>query len=90
YMVLPSDVIIPNVFSPDGDGHNDALEFENAQYFNNNHLRVYNRWGQVVYESTSYKNNWRPRDVPEGTYYFVFAMQDGRKWAGHVTLLRTN
>ena len=90
YMVLPSDVIIPNVFSPAGDGHNDALEFENAQYFNNNHLRVYNRWGQVVYESTSYKNNWRPRDVPEGTYYFVFAMQDGRKWAGHVTLLRTN
>jgi gliding motility-associated-like protein len=90
YTIVPSDVIIPNVFSPDGDEYNEALEFANAQYFDNNHLRVYNRWGQMIYESLNYRNTWRPRDVPEGTYYFVFAMADGRKWAGHVTLLRKN
>ena len=90
YTVIPSEVVIPNVFSPDGDDYNEALEFENAQFFNNNHLRVYNRWGQMIYESTNYRNTWRPRDVPEGTYYFIFAMADGREWAGHVTLLRKN
>lgn len=90
YVIIPSDVIIPNVFSPDGDEYNESLEFVNAQFFNNNHLRVYNRWGQMIYESMNYKNTWRPRDVPEGTYYYVFAMADGRKWAGHVTLLRKN
>lgn len=90
YTVIPSEVVIPNVFSPDGDEYNEALEFENAQFFNNNHLRVYNRWGQMIYESTNYRNTWRPRDVPEGTYYFIFAMADGREWAGHVTLLRKN
>lgn len=90
YVVIPSDVVIPNVFSPDGDEYNEDLEFVNAQFFNNNHLRVYNRWGQMIYESANYKNTWRPRDVPEGTYYYVFAMADGRKWTGHVTLLRKN
>ena len=90
YVIIPSDVVIPNVFSPDGDEYNEALEFENAQFYNNNHLQVYNRWGQMIYESLNYRNTWRPRDVPEGTYYFIFAMADGREWAGHVTLLRKN
>ncbi|MBL0044825.1 MAG: PKD domain-containing protein [Flavobacteriales bacterium] len=88
YLVAPSDVIVPNVFSPNGDGQNDALEFTNAQYFDNNHLQVYNRWGNLLYENRNYRNNWRPNDVSEGTYYFIFAMQDGREWTGHVTLLR--
>jgi len=44
----------------------------------------------MIYESLNYRNTWRPRDVPEGTYYFIFAMADGREWAGHVTLLRKN
>ncbi|HEY0976738.1 MAG TPA: gliding motility-associated C-terminal domain-containing protein, partial [Flavobacteriales bacterium] len=88
YDVVPTDVIIPNVFSPNSDGSNDALEFGNAQYFPNNHLQVYNRWGNLVYESMNYRNTWRPSDVSEGTYFFIFHMQDGREWAGHVTLLR--
>lgn len=88
YIVAPADVVIPNVFSPNGDGYNDALEFSNAQYFPGNQLRVYNRWGQNIFESFNYRNTWTASGVPDGTYYFVFAMQDGRKWAGHVTLLR--
>lgn len=88
YIVAPADVFIPNVFTPNGDGDNDALAFSNAQYFPNNQLKVYSRWGNVVYESSNYQNNWSPRDVSEGTYYFIFTMADGRNWAGHVTLLR--
>ncbi len=88
YIVAPADVTVPNVFSPNDDGENDALTFSNAQYFPNNHLRVYNRWGQQIYESMNYRNSWTASGVSEGTYYFVFAMQDGRKWAGHVTLVR--
>ncbi len=88
YIVAPADVIVPNVFSPNGDGQNDALMFSNAQYFANNHLRVYNRWGQQIYESLNYQNTWTAQGLSEGTYYFVFAMTDGRKWAGPVTLLR--
>ncbi len=88
YIVAPADVFIPNVFTPNGDGLNDALVFSNAQYFPNNQLKVYSRWGNLVYESSNYKNNWAPRDVSEGTYYFIFTMADGRNWAGHVTILR--
>ena len=57
-------------------------------FFNNNHLQVYNRWGQMIYESTNYKNNWRAPDVAEGTYFFVLKLANGKDYSGHVTLLR--
>jgi gliding motility-associated-like protein len=88
YVIRPADVIIPNVFSPNGDGVNDALVFENVQYYNNT-LTVFNRWGQEVFTANNYKNNWRAIDVPDGTYYFVLVLnEDGREFTGHVTILR--
>ncbi len=88
-IVLPEEIIIPNVFTPNGDGHNDALVFEGVQYYPNASLVVYNRWGREVYASGSYKNTWRPgREIPDGTYYFILEPGDGKRYAGPVTLLR--
>jgi gliding motility-associated-like protein len=87
--VLPTEVVVPNVFSPNGDGVNDALVFEGIQYLPNTALHVFNRWGQVLFQSGNYKNNWRPSpDIPEGTYFFVLKLEDGRTFTGHVTILR--
>lgn len=88
YRILPGDIIIPNVFSPNGDGENDFLEFANAEFFNENVLTVYDRWGKEVFTDKNYQNTWRAPDVTEGTYYYIFRMKDGREWTGHVTLLR--
>lgn len=87
YLIIPEEVVIPNVFTPNGDGDNDFFTIENAQYFNNS-LQVYNRWGQVVLDVTNYRNNWRATDMPDGTYYYIFQLTDGREYSGHVTLLR--
>lgn len=88
YVVAPAEIIVPNVFSPNNDGVNDFLVFENLQFYPNSRLTVYSRWGNVVYENSSYQNNWRAQGVSEGTYFFVLSMQDGRKYEGHVTIVR--
>ena len=49
---------------------------------------MFNRWGQMIYQSSSYQNNWRAPGVPEGTYFFVLKLPDGKDYSGHVTLLR--
>jgi gliding motility-associated-like protein len=87
YTIYPEDVIIPNVFSPNGDGSNDLFVIENGE-FTRNRLEIYNRWGQIVYEAKDYRNSWRANDVPDGTYYYVFTLDSGKDYSGHVTILR--
>ena len=88
YAVAPQEIFIPNVFSPNNDGYNDVLEFTNLEFYPNSDLIVYSRWGNVVYESASYRNTWNGRDASDGTYFYVLHVSDGRTFTGHVTLLR--
>lgn len=88
-VVLPEGIERPNVFTPNGDGINDALVFEGVQFHANASLQVMNRWGQEVFSSANYKNTWRPsKEIPEGTYYYILRLPDGKEYTGHVTLLR--
>ncbi|MBK8499105.1 MAG: gliding motility-associated C-terminal domain-containing protein [Flavobacteriales bacterium] len=87
YTVIGGPIIIPNVFSPNGDDHNETFHIQNVEQYNND-LWVYNRWGSKVYTSRNYKNQWDGDDVPDGTYYYVLRIDNGDEYAGHVTLLR--
>lgn len=64
-IVVPLEIEVPNLFSPNGDGQNDALVFTGAEYYPGNKLSVYNHWGQPIYEASSYRNTWRAPDVAE-------------------------
>jgi gliding motility-associated-like protein len=86
-LVKPTEIFVPNVFSPNGDGLNDLLEFSGVEFYPNAQLSVYNRWGNEIYSSPSYRNNWQAVGVSEGTYYYVLKV-DGKEYAGAVTLLR--
>lgn len=82
---------IPNVFTPNGDGINDYFEIEGLQDFPENELMVYNRWGNMVYRSKSYKNDWDGAHLNEGTYYYILRVLIHGKWdtfKGYVTLIR--
>jgi gliding motility-associated-like protein len=73
-----------NIFSPNGDGENDTLYFEGLEiYFIANRpvkLEVFNRWGNLVYEDTDYKNDWTGDDVSDGTYYYILTLpEEGRE-----------
>lgn len=87
YVVIGGPLTIPNVFSPNGDGNNETFHIINVEQYNND-LYVYNRWGSKVYTSRNYKNQWDGGGVPDGTYYYVLRIDDGREFSGHVTLLR--
>jgi gliding motility-associated-like protein len=67
---------IPNVFTPNGDGSNDFLVFKNLENSPNNHLIIYNRWGQNIFETDSYKNNWNGDAHAAGTYFFILQVNN--------------
>jgi gliding motility-associated-like protein len=74
FEVRARDIKVPNVVTPNGDGVNDAFVIENLDFYINGKLKVFNRWGQLVYESSDYKNDWIPSALENGTYYFQLAI----------------
>ena len=84
------DIIIPNVFTPNGDGTNDFFVIDGIELLKNCELKIYNRWGRKVYESEDYKNDWDGKGFAEGTYYYVFTtpVTSLKPFHGTVTLLR--
>ncbi|MFN7013796.1 MAG: gliding motility-associated C-terminal domain-containing protein, partial [Bacteroidia bacterium] len=52
--ILP-DIIFPNGFTPNGDGVNDVWIIDNIQFFPNNVVEVYNRWGELLFRSEGYE-----------------------------------
>lgn len=69
-----SDVNFPNVFTPNGDGLNDVFEIlglpEDMCYNRFETIRVFNRWGKVLFESNTRDFKWDGEDYPSGTYYY--------------------
>ncbi|HEY0979189.1 MAG TPA: gliding motility-associated C-terminal domain-containing protein [Flavobacteriales bacterium] len=88
-VTLPDVIEMPNVFSPNGDGHNDR--FVPVVYYGSSaRLEIFNRWGQSVFTTASLAQGWSGQGSPDGTYYYVVTPDDGRveKLTGHVTLVR--
>ena len=69
--------ILPEGFSPNGDGINDRLVIPLAEYLKLIKLQVFNRWGDLVFQSEDYKNDWEglnhnlKQPLPDGTYYYM-------------------
>ena len=83
-------VRIPNIFTPNGKGGNDTFFIDGLDKYAGSELMVYNRWGNLVYESSDYKNDWRAIDLSEGNYWYVLKLPYGKKmeYTGTLQLLR--
>jgi subtilisin-like proprotein convertase family protein len=69
---LPCEVFLPNILTLNGDVLNEVLNFGTAlQYFQNAEVQVFSRWGDLVYESTNYQNDWSPSDYSDGVFYYI-------------------
>jgi gliding motility-associated-like protein len=87
---------IPNAFTPNGDGLNDYLYPLNTRKFTNIEFRVYNRSGQIMFESRDASGKWDGRlnnqMQPAGTYVWTLSYMDasGEKinTAGTTILIR--
>jgi gliding motility-associated-like protein len=88
--VISCDIQVTNVMTPNGDGYNDNLIFNYAQFYEQNNLVVYDRWGRKVFETENYKNDWNGDKLNEGTYYWVLTPTTTPQgpFTGFVLLLR--
>ncbi len=74
-----SSYVVPNVFSPNEDGINDEYKLEQGAFdrcLDNLTVKIYNRWGQKVFESDNAQFKWNGRDdsgneLSEGTYFVI-------------------
>ena len=96
-----ANMFIPNTFSPNGDGMNDKFFPRGTGLFNIKSLRLFNRWGQVVFEKTNFLPN-RETDGWDGTFkglplesdvyvYMLEVICENKSvipFKGNVTLLR--
>ena len=88
-------IIVPTGFTPNGDDKNEFWEIDNAEYYPNIVVQVFNRWGEKVYESKGYNNDdikfdgkRNGRNLPSGTYYYIITIDKKIESKGPVTIIR--
>ncbi|TVR77756.1 MAG: gliding motility-associated C-terminal domain-containing protein [Chitinophagaceae bacterium] len=86
-------IFIPNAITPNDDGINDYWNIRNLHLFPDNEVIILNRWGDEVYRSKPYLNNWEGTynglELPDGTYYFILRVNDINQIVnGPLTILR--
>lgn len=73
-------VIIPNTFSPNGDGINDVWNIAGLDTYSKASVSIFNRYGSPVYKSIGYASPWNGTNqgeaLPVGTYYYVIDLKN--------------
>lgn len=79
-----------NIVTANGDGINEYFVIFNAELMPLNYLRVFNRWGNVVFEESFYRNTYSPFDLTDGVYFYEFYPDGlgGRKEMGYFQLVK--
>lgn len=85
--ILSPAVVIPEVFTPNGDNKNEVFKIKNIDRYPHNHILIFNRWGNKVYEGKPYMNEWDGKNyfgpkvggdsLPVGTYFYLLNLGDG-------------
>lgn len=93
FVKVLKSLVIPNTFTPNGDGVNDKWEIQYLDSYPGCVVEIYNTVGQLLFRSVGYTNKWDGRyngnPLPVGTYYYVIDPKNNRKpIAGYVTILR--
>ncbi len=97
------DLVIPNVFTPNGDGFNDTFQMKEKaasgfktidllEVYLSDALVVFDRWGRKVYEKNNYRSgDWNGDHLSDGVYYYLFkghGPYNDEVYKGAVTILR--
>jgi gliding motility-associated-like protein len=90
--VLYKNIVVPNSFTPNNDGINDTWVIPGLETDPSAVVKVFNRYGGVVYESHGYTTPWNGRynntPLPFGAYYYVIATKNNtQKLTGCITII---
>jgi gliding motility-associated-like protein len=88
-------IVFPDGISPNGDGANDEWIIDGIELFPNCTVEVYNRWGELLFQSLGYKEHWKGlyknKPLPVGTYYYIIDLKDPLfpdAYTGPITIMR--
>jgi gliding motility-associated-like protein len=77
----PTVIVVPNLFTPNGDGANDVWDLRTVPGIDDSKVTVFNRWGKEVYSSLKYDHTWdgtyEGNPLPEGTYVYIIEYLKG-------------
>jgi gliding motility-associated-like protein len=91
---------VPGGFSPNGDGNNDVFVIKGLEFYPDNELVIFNRWGDEIYKAAPYKNDWSGQsqgkgltlygnELVEGTYFYILTLDKNTPpMKGYVELKR--
>jgi gliding motility-associated-like protein len=95
------NLFMPNTFSPNSDGTNDVFYPRGTGLFNIKSLRIFNRWGEMVFEKTNFAANtmsagwdgtYKGQKAPQDTYIYTIDVvcenSEVTSFKGNVTLIR--
>jgi gliding motility-associated-like protein len=93
---INEELLFPTTFSPNDDGINDTWEITGINQFPNSFVRIYDRWGQEIFQSTGYSKTkaWdgtiKSNKLAEGVYFYIIQLRDDakREFKGSITLIR--
>lgn len=84
-ITIVKEYLIPNVFTPNGDGINDRF-LENMPEVE---LIILNRWGQQVYKGfDGWDGTFNGQEMSAGTYYYLITLPNGDHFEGPLMLIR--
>lgn len=96
-VTLAIDLFIPSAFSPNKDDVNDRWTITNAEAFEDIEIKVFNRWGTLLYHSqnggytraSAWDGTYNGEPLPVATYYYIVDLHNGSEpQAGPVTIIR--
>lgn len=91
YGTMLCEIVIPNVITPNDDGFNDKFVITGIELFTKKEIVIYNRWGNVVFKTNDYQNDWDGEGNSAGVYYYVINVEKGdvkKTVNGTITILR--
>jgi gliding motility-associated-like protein len=96
FTVIVLKLNAPTGFSPNGDQVNDTFIIPEFEEYDGS-IVIWNRWGEIVFESENYQNNWNGTcqagtclgngDLPEGTYFYKIEIEH-LEFTGFTTIKR--
>ncbi|WP_191906950.1 DUF7948 domain-containing protein [Adhaeribacter soli] len=78
--------IIPNIITPNGDGKNDT--FVPKVTCLPQTLKIYSRWGHLVYERENYQDEFNSDNLSSGVYYYHLRDTEGKNWKGWLEIIK--
>jgi len=90
-IIVSDEIIVPNIFTPNEDGANENFEIKNLS--GETVLVILDRWGNVVFESKDYQNNWNGKtmngaELADGVYFYRVQPPKGDPVEGFLHLVR--